>query len=108
MRSLEGMMTHFASSGNYEKPPDRRPARCISTVCSSSRCEQPDLTPRYVHPHVEHHPARVRPPEAWGNLVRPGHAIYGYISPRGRGSAPIADCVKPALTWKAACSAVKD
>ena len=46
--------------------------------------------------------------EAWGNLVRPGHAIYGYVSP-ARGAAPTSLlAVKPALTWKATVLAVKD
>jgi alanine racemase len=40
--------------------------------------------------------------------VRPGHAIYGYVSPV-RGPAPAAALkVKPALAWKAAVLAVKD
>ena len=45
---------------------------------------------------------------AWGNLIRPGHAIYGYVSPpRGESPPRIVD-VKPALTWKASILAVKD
>jgi alanine racemase len=41
-------------------------------------------------------------------MVRPGHAIYGYVSPT-RGSAPNRLLnVKPALTWKASVLAVKD
>jgi len=44
----------------------------------------------------------------WHNMVRAGHALYGYVSP-ARGGAPkqILD-VKPALTWKAKILAVKD
>jgi alanine racemase len=46
--------------------------------------------------------------EAWGNLVRPGYAIYGYVSPAlGPAPAP-ALRVSPALTWKATVLAVKD
>ena len=42
------------------------------------------------------------------SLVRPGHAIYGYVSPT-RGSAPTPTFrVEPALTWKARIVAVKD
>ena len=46
--------------------------------------------------------------EAWGNFVRPGHAIYGYVSPARGDHAPesVLD-VHPALTWKAAVLAVK-
>jgi alanine racemase len=42
-------------------------------------------------------------------MVRPGHAIYGYVSAVSRGQAPARLLeVKPALTWKAAVLAVKD
>ncbi len=46
--------------------------------------------------------------EGWHNLVRAGHALYGYVSP-ARGDAPpqLLD-VKPALTWKAKLLAVKE
>ena len=46
--------------------------------------------------------------EAWGNLVRTGHATYSYVSP-ARGGPPVAALrVKPALTWKATVLSVKD
>src|SRR5260370_34049488 len=42
-------------------------------------------------------------------MVRPGHAIYGYVSPVAKGTAPPQLFkVRPALTWKAAVVAVKD
>ncbi len=45
---------------------------------------------------------------AWLSLVRPGHAIYGYVSP-ARGPAPPAVlAVKPALAWRARIVSVKD
>jgi alanine racemase len=44
----------------------------------------------------------------WLTMVRPGHALYGYVSP-ARGSAPKpALDVKPILTWKAKILVVKD
>src|ERR1019366_5006994 len=46
--------------------------------------------------------------EPWHNMVRPGHAIYGYVSP-ARGEAPPRILhVKPALEWKARILVVKD
>ena len=44
----------------------------------------------------------------WHNMVRAGHALYGYVSP-ARGEAPrqLLD-VRPALTWKAKLLAVKE
>ena len=41
-------------------------------------------------------------------MVRPGHAIYGYVSP-ARGHAPANSLqVKPALSWHATVLSVKD
>jgi alanine racemase len=41
-------------------------------------------------------------------MVRPGHAIYGYVSPaRGHAPGKILN-VKPALTWRATVLSVKD
>jgi len=41
-------------------------------------------------------------------MVRPGHAIYGYVSP-ARGSAPARKLVvKPALAWRATVLSAKD
>jgi len=62
--------------------------------------------PRYVHLSSTI-PVAYQRTNAWGNLVRPGHAIYGYVSPARRGPA-LKLHVKPALTWKATVLSVKD
>src|SRR6202035_4180448 len=42
-------------------------------------------------------------------MVRPGHAVYGYVSQIAKGAAPPRLLeVRPALQWKAAVLAVKD
>jgi hypothetical protein len=65
------------------------------------------LEPRYVHASGTI-PVAYGRSKAWWNLVRPGHAIYGYVSP-ARGSAPKRQLmVRPALSWKASVLAVKD
>ncbi len=69
-------------------------------------CARANLAPRYVHSSATI-PVAYGRREAWGNLVRPGHAIYGYVSP-ARGASPAALQVKPALTWKATVLTVKD
>ena len=102
---LEGLMTHFASPANYSSPQTAeqiaRFGSVVEALCAAG------LGPRYVHSSATI-PVAYRRLEAWGNLVRPGHAIYGYVSPT-RGPAPDAALrVKPALTWKAAVLAVKD
>jgi alanine racemase len=49
---------------------------------------------------------------SWGNLVRCGHAIYGYVSPVRCAIDAVPPRrlleVAPALTWKASLLAVKD
>jgi alanine racemase len=102
---LEGLMTHFASPANYASPQTREQIARFEAVLSALRAA--GLAPRYVHSSATI-PVAYRRSEAWGNLVRPGHAIYGYVSPV-RGPAPAAALkVKPALAWKAAVLAVKD
>jgi alanine racemase len=102
---LEGLMTHFASSGNYDSKQTDDQIRNFERVLAGLR--QAGLpAPRYVHLSATI-PVAYRRVEAWGNLVRPGHAIYGYISP-ARGGPARALQVAPALTWKATVLAVKD
>jgi len=97
---IEGLMTHFASSANYEsKQTDGQIARFESI--------QKLVGTRYVHLSSTI-PVAYNRTQAWGNLVRPGHAIYGYVSP-ARGAVPEMQLhVKPALTWKATVLSVKD
>lgn len=101
---LEGLMTHFASAGNYATPQTIQQIEHFDGVLAALRAA--GLAPRYVHSSATI-PVAYGRREAWGNLVRPGHAIYGYVSP-ARGAAPESVLpVKPALTWKAAVLAVK-
>ncbi len=102
---LEGLMTHFASSANYESRQTEEQIARFEAVLAEFRAR--NAMPRYVHLSSTI-PVAYRRMEAWGNLVRPGHAIYGYVSP-GRGPVPEAALkVKPALTWKATVLAVKE
>jgi alanine racemase len=102
---LEGLMTHFASAGNYAAPQTAEQIARFEKVLAALRAAH--LNPRYVHSAASI-PVAYRRREAWGNLLRPGHAIYGYVS-SARGPAPAAALrVKPALTWKARVLAVKD
>jgi alanine racemase len=97
---LEGLMTHFASSANYEsRQTEEQIARFESVLKAVG-------TPRYVHLSSTI-PVAYQRREAWGNLVRPGHAIYGYVSPARKGPA-MELLVQPALTWKATVLSVKD
>jgi len=103
--NLEGLMTHFASSGNYESRQTEDQLLHFEGVLSGLRAA--GLAPHYIHASGTI-PVAYGRKAAWWNLVRPGHAIYGYVSP-ARGSAPKRQLVvKPALSWKATVLAVKD
>lgn len=97
---LEGLMTHFASSANYESGQTEQQMERFESVLKAIG------KPRYVHLSSTI-PVAYKRTAAWGNLVRPGHAIYGYISPARKGPA-MELRVKPALTWKATVLSVKD
>jgi alanine racemase len=101
---LEGLMTHFASAGNYSSTQTEDQIRRFEGVLAAFR--EAGRSPRHVHLSGTI-PVAYRRVEAWGNLVRPGHAIYGYVSPAPAGP-PQALQVRPALTWKTAVLAVKD
>lgn len=103
---LEGIMTHLASASNYSG------TQTIDQIAMFARL-QADLgslgiCPEYVHVSSSI-PIAYGRREAWQKMVRPGHAIYGYLSAVSRGVAPERVLsVKPALTWKACVLAVKE
>jgi alanine racemase len=103
---LEGLMTHFASAANYSSTQTDDQLRAFQSICS-------ELARAGVNPPILHlsssTPVAYGRRDAWQRMVRPGHAIYGYVSTIARGTAPprLLD-VKPALSWKASVLAVKD
>ncbi len=102
---LEGLMTHFASSADYTGDQTAGQIRYFEQIVDALKAK--DIRPAYVHLSSTNPVAWGRR-EAWQNMVRPGHAIYGYISPARGNAPPQALTVEPALTWKAAILAVKD
>src|SRR5437588_506348 len=80
-----GVMTHFASSGNYESPQTGEQIARFELVLDGLRTA--GFAPRYVHASSSI-PIAYRRKEGWGNLVRPGHAIYGYVSAARGAAAP--------------------
>lgn len=101
---LEGLMTHFASSADYTTARTDRQVRNFERLCAGLR--KAGVTPAYRHASSTN-PIAYGRREAWHNMVRPGHALYGYVSP-ARGDAPerILE-VAPALAWKARVLDVK-
>ena len=103
---LEGLMTHFASSADYSGP--QTPAQLDYFERIRAGLATLDIAPPWIHLSSST-PLAYGRREAWQRMVRPGHAIYGYISVVTKGHAPSRVLeVKPALTWKAAVLAVKD
>lgn len=103
---LEGIMSHLASAANYSRPQTEQQIEAFDRLC----CE---LAGAGVNPPLLHlsstTPVAYGRSEAWQRMVRPGHAIYGYVSPVAAGTPPARLLqVRPALTWKAAVLAVKD
>ncbi len=102
---IEGLMTHFASAGNYVSTQTDEQVRLFEEIAAG--LAQLGVNPRYLHLSSTIPVAYARR-GAWGGLVRPGHAIYGYVSPvSGKTWDELMD-VKPALTWRASVLAMKD
>jgi alanine racemase len=103
---LEGLMTHFASSANYASAQTEEQLRLFNGICSE--LSRAGVNPPYLHLSSST-PVAYGRSDAWHRMVRPGHAIYGYVSPVAKGTAPPRRLnVRPALAWKAAVLAVKD
>jgi alanine racemase len=109
--TCEGLMTHFASSADYDNPQTGQQIGCFRRLAEGLR--QAGVKPAYVHLSSTN-PVAYGRSETWRGMgttamVRPGHAIYGYVSAARGEQAPkrILD-VKPALAWRAAILAVKE
>lgn len=100
----EGLLTHFASAADFTTPQtDRQILRFEELV---SALHELGVAPGYLHLSSTNAIAYSRP-NAWRALVRPGHAIYGYVSP-AKGHGPKSTLsVSPALSWKAKIVALK-
>lgn len=102
---LEGLMSHFASPADFERDQTQRQIHSFDVLCGGLRSA--GIATRYCHMASTNAIVYGRR-DSWLNMVRPGHAIYGYVSP-AKGAAPAkAFEVRPALTWKALILAVKD
>ncbi len=103
---LEGLMTHFASSADYAGSQTEEQLSRFETLCAD--LDKAGISPDFLHMSSTI-PIAYGRTGAWKRMVRPGHAIYGYVSPVATGTAPpqLLD-VRPALQWKAVLLAVKD
>ena len=102
---MEGLMTHFASSADYSSPQTDRQIELFEQVLTQLRRD--GLSPRWIH-LASSNPVAYGRRQAFGNMVRVGHALYGYVSPAKGEAPPQALAVQPVLTWKASILSVKD
>jgi alanine racemase len=103
---LEGLMTHFASAGDYGNPQTEEQILRFDAISDGLR--RLGIDPPYRHMASTIAIAYGRK-DAWKNMVRPGHAIYGYVSPaRGTGAPASLLQVAPALAWKATLLDIKE
>jgi len=102
---FEGIMTHFASASDFLSSQTRDQIAAFQLCLGELR--RAGIQPPLVHLSSSV-PIAYSLREAWGNMVRPGISLYGYV-PAPRGAAPpgILD-VKPVLSWRASVLVVKD
>jgi alanine racemase len=102
---IEGLMTHFASSADYTTEQTNIQLEYFHEMAAA--LGEAGVRPTFLHTSSTNAIGFGRT-EGWHNLVRAGHALYGYVSPP-RGTAPPQRLeVRPALTWKAKLLTVKD
>lgn len=103
--TVEGLMTHFASAADFTtSQTDDQIAAFESTA--QALCQS------HVEPPLRHLGSSAVVAyglrRGFGTMVRPGLALYGYITP-SKGIAPPAElAVEPALTWKSRLLEVKE
>jgi alanine racemase len=102
---LEGLMTHFASAANYDSTQTAEQLARFHSLAAELRRAGVDAPMLHTSSTIAVAYGRH---EGWHNLVRPGHALYGYVSPARGDAPPQLLQVKPALTWKARILEVKD
>ncbi|MEP6715676.1 MAG: alanine racemase [Terriglobia bacterium] len=102
---IEGLMSHFASATDFTSAQtDEQLTRFQRTA---EKLEALGVRPALMHfssSNAIAYPRRA----AWLSLVRPGHAIYGYVSPARGPAPPPLFTVRPALTWKTKIIVIKD
>jgi len=102
---VEGLMSHFASAADFNSL--QTDEQILEFNAMTEALAAAGIRPPLAHCSSTNAIAYARPGAAQP-LVRPGHAIYGYVSP-ARGNAPVSSLrVEPALSWKTRIVAIKD
>lgn len=102
---VEGLMSHFASAADFTSPQTEEQIRLFENMTQA-------LAERGIRPPLSHlsstNAIAYPRPGATRSLVRPGHAIYGYVSPARGTTRAAALRVSPALSWRTRIITVKD
>jgi alanine racemase len=106
---LEGLMTHFASASDFSSPQTAGQVTAFENAAAAFR--HAGLCPPLLRlsssaPIAFGMTHALGAP--FGTMVRPGLALYGYVSPPVGPAPPLAVDVRPALQWKARILAIKD
>jgi alanine racemase len=102
---VEGLLSHFASAADFTSEQTDGQIEEFNEIWQALAGYgfRPALM-HFASTNAIAYPRR----DAWLSLVRPGHAIYGYVSPaRGNAPAPVL-AVTPALAWRARIITVKE
>lgn len=103
---LEGLMTHFASSADFTSEQTKHQIDRFTEIQNS--LNEADIRPDWIHLSSTN-PLHFGQREGWGNLARPGYALYGFVSSaKGEAPAQLLKDLRPALSWKANILLCKD
>jgi alanine racemase len=110
---VEGLLSHFASAADFTTAQTEEQIRAFNETCR--QLAELGVRPPLMHfastnaiAYPRGHEGGHEGNNAALSLVRPGHAIYGYVSPaRGPAPAPVLR-VEPALSWRTRIITVKD
>jgi len=107
--TMEGLSTHLASSEVLDAP-------SVGQQLTSFEAVERELRNGGLQPllmHAANTAAVISRRESWGNMVRPGIALYGYYLPFERAGREVSGAalrlpVKPVLTWKTRILSLRD
>lgn len=101
---LEGIATHLASADDFADDQTNQQRERFDALIAALR--ESGIQPRYIH--QSNSAAVAYRPAMDLTMVRPGLAIYGYVSPSS-GPAPASRLqVRPVLEWKTRIHSIKD
>jgi alanine racemase len=102
---VEGLLSHFASAADFTSAQTEEQIAEFRAMWEAlARLGVRPVLMHFASTNAIAYPRR----GAWLSLVRPGHAIYGYVSPARGPAPPPAILVKPALSWHTRIIDIKD